>query len=188
MQQITNTVQVRARFVNYTKGCTQLAVASDKVYQLLAHDRCFSSGTPASSTTKTGCHDIAEILLKVALKHQKSINQYHYILIMCSYVSLYYTVLSHFMNFCVIFHTFHFCTNYKTIHMSLASSCIYRPSSGFWSKNFFFLLGTNFLKNRVYKGKFNNLQANNRDISLYFNPFLYLEYYMKCTPILTNTI
>jgi hypothetical protein len=32
----------------------------------------FSAGT--SSTTKTGRHDIAEILLKVALKHQKSIN------------------------------------------------------------------------------------------------------------------
>jgi hypothetical protein len=32
----------------------------------------FSPGTPASSTTKTGRHDIAEILLKVALKHQKS--------------------------------------------------------------------------------------------------------------------
>jgi hypothetical protein len=31
-----------------------------------------SPGTPASSTTKTGHHDIAEILLKVALKHQKS--------------------------------------------------------------------------------------------------------------------
>jgi hypothetical protein len=28
----------------------------------------------ASSTTKTGRHDIAEILLKVALKHQKSKN------------------------------------------------------------------------------------------------------------------
>jgi hypothetical protein len=28
---------------------------------------------PASSTTKTGRHDIAEILLKVALKHQNSI-------------------------------------------------------------------------------------------------------------------
>ncbi len=28
-------------------------------------------GTLASSTTKTGRHDIAEILLKVALKHQK---------------------------------------------------------------------------------------------------------------------
>jgi hypothetical protein len=43
--------------------------ASDKVYQLLAHGRWFSPGTPASSTTKTGRHDIAEILLKVALKH-----------------------------------------------------------------------------------------------------------------------
>jgi hypothetical protein len=31
-------------------------------------------GTPASSTTKTGCHDIAEILLKVALKQKNSIN------------------------------------------------------------------------------------------------------------------
>jgi hypothetical protein len=31
---------------------------------LLAHGRWFS---PASSTTKTGRHDIAEILLKVAL-------------------------------------------------------------------------------------------------------------------------
>jgi hypothetical protein len=29
-------------------------------------------GSPASSTTKTGCHDIAEILLKVALN---TINQ-----------------------------------------------------------------------------------------------------------------
>ena len=38
-----------------------------KVYQLLAHGRWFSPGTPASSTTKTGRHDIAEILLKVAL-------------------------------------------------------------------------------------------------------------------------
>jgi hypothetical protein len=28
-----------------------------------------------SSTTKAGRHDIAEILLKVALKYQKSINQ-----------------------------------------------------------------------------------------------------------------
>jgi hypothetical protein len=46
-----------------------------QVYQLLAHGRWFSPDTPASSTTKTGCHDIAEILLKVALKHQKSKNQ-----------------------------------------------------------------------------------------------------------------
>jgi hypothetical protein len=44
-----------------------------KVYQLLVHGRWFSPGTPASSTTENGRHDIAEILLKVALKHQQSI-------------------------------------------------------------------------------------------------------------------
>jgi hypothetical protein len=51
-------------FVNYKKGCTRLAATSDKVYQLLAHGQWFSS---ASSTNKTGRHDIAEILLKEAL-------------------------------------------------------------------------------------------------------------------------
>jgi hypothetical protein len=40
-----------------------------QVYQLLAQSRWFSSGTPASKTDR---HDIAEILLKVVLKHQKS--------------------------------------------------------------------------------------------------------------------
>jgi hypothetical protein len=34
---------------------------------LLTHGRWFFPGTPASSTPKTGRHDIAEILLKVAL-------------------------------------------------------------------------------------------------------------------------
>jgi hypothetical protein len=48
---------------------------SDKVYQLLAHGRWFSPGTPASSTTKAGRHDIAEILLKVALSTKKKKNQ-----------------------------------------------------------------------------------------------------------------
>jgi len=59
-------------FVNCKKACTRPAAESDKVYQLLAHGRWFSPGTPASSTTKTGRHDIAEILLKVALN---TINQ-----------------------------------------------------------------------------------------------------------------
>jgi hypothetical protein len=59
----------------YRKGCTRLAAASDKVYQLLAHGRWFSPGTPASSTTKIGHHDIAEILLKVALRIKNQINQ-----------------------------------------------------------------------------------------------------------------
>ena len=59
-------------FVNYKKEGTRLATVSDKVDQLLAHGRWFSPGTPASSTTKTGRHDIAEIFLKVALN---TINQ-----------------------------------------------------------------------------------------------------------------
>jgi hypothetical protein len=61
--------------VNYKKGCIRLAVASDTVYQLLVHSRGFSPDIPASSTTKTGRHEIAEILLKVALNTIKSINQ-----------------------------------------------------------------------------------------------------------------
>jgi hypothetical protein len=67
---ITNTAWVRARLCKLQKRCARLANASDKVYQLLAHGRWFSPGIPASSTTKSGRHDIAEILLKVALKHQ----------------------------------------------------------------------------------------------------------------------
>jgi hypothetical protein len=59
-------------FANYKKGCTRLAATSDKVYQLLAHGQWFS---PASSTTKTGRHDIAEILLKVVLNTINQINQ-----------------------------------------------------------------------------------------------------------------
>jgi hypothetical protein len=48
-------------FVNYKKGCTRLAAASDKVYQLLAHGQWFSPGTTASSTTKTGRHDMLSL-------------------------------------------------------------------------------------------------------------------------------
>jgi hypothetical protein len=69
---ITNTAWVRARLCELQKGCTRLAAASDKVYQLLAHGRWLSPGSLASSTTKTGRHDIAEILLKVVLN---TINQ-----------------------------------------------------------------------------------------------------------------
>jgi hypothetical protein len=42
----------------------------DKAYQLLGHGRWFS---PASSTITTGRHDIAEILLKVALDTKNQI-------------------------------------------------------------------------------------------------------------------
>ena len=64
---ITNTAWIRARLCKLQIGCTRFAAASDKVYQLLAHGLWFSPGTPASSTTKAGRHDIAN--------HQKSINQ-----------------------------------------------------------------------------------------------------------------
>jgi hypothetical protein len=50
------------------KGCTRLTAVSDNVYQLLAHGRWFCQGTPASSTTKAGRHDIAES----GVKQQKS--------------------------------------------------------------------------------------------------------------------
>ena len=54
---------LQKKIKNYKKG--------DKVYQLLVHGQWFSPDSPASSTTKTGRHDIDEILLKVALKHKR---------------------------------------------------------------------------------------------------------------------
>ena len=74
-------------FVNYIKGCTRLAAASDKVYQLLAHGRWFS---PASSTTKSGRHDIAEILLKVALNAKKNQIKSN---LLPSYLNIYFHIL-----------------------------------------------------------------------------------------------
>jgi hypothetical protein len=65
---------VRAWLCKLQKGCARLAAASDKVYQLLAHGQWFSPGTPAPSTTKIGRHDLAEILLKVALSKINQIN------------------------------------------------------------------------------------------------------------------
>jgi histidinol phosphatase-like PHP family hydrolase len=58
--------------INSKKG----ALNSQPQVIKLAHGRWFSPSTPASSTTKTGRYEIAEILLKVALntKDQSSIN------------------------------------------------------------------------------------------------------------------
>jgi hypothetical protein len=64
---ITYTAWVRSRLFKLQQGCTGLAAESDTDYQLLAHGRWFSLAIPASSTTKTGRPDIAEILLKVVL-------------------------------------------------------------------------------------------------------------------------
>jgi hypothetical protein len=43
-------------------------------------------GTPASSTTKTGRHDIAEILLKVALNTKIQIQQYFSYIMVVSFI------------------------------------------------------------------------------------------------------
>ena len=106
---ITNTAWVRTRLCKLQKGCTRLAAASDKVYLLLAHGRWFSPGTPSSSTTKAGCHDLTEILLKVALKHQKSnqSNQIIYCIILVLY--LYYTILVLYI-YCTILVLYIYCT------------------------------------------------------------------------------
>jgi hypothetical protein len=44
---------------------------------MLVHGQWFSPGTPTSSTTKTGRHDIAEILLNVALNSNNQIKLNH---------------------------------------------------------------------------------------------------------------
>ena len=83
---ITNTAWVHVRLCKWQKWCTRLAAASDQVYQLLAHGRWFSPGTPASSISKAGLHDIAEILLKVAsTTNQNQIN------ILCCFCLSYWT-------------------------------------------------------------------------------------------------
>ena len=81
---------VRVPLCILQKGCTRLEAASDKAYQMLAHGRWFSPDTPVSSTTKTGRHDIAEILLKAALNIKNQIK-----LIKSIQLSLYMNVLLH---------------------------------------------------------------------------------------------
>jgi hypothetical protein len=66
---------VRTWLCKLQKRCTGLSAASDKVYQLLAYGRWLSPGITASSITKVDLHDIAEILLKVALNTINQINQ-----------------------------------------------------------------------------------------------------------------
>ena len=56
---------VRTRLCKLQKGCTPLAAASDNVDQLVVNGRWFSPGTPASSTNKTGRHDIGESGVKL---------------------------------------------------------------------------------------------------------------------------
>jgi hypothetical protein len=81
---------VRDQLCKLQKGCTRLAATHDKVYQLLAQGRWFSPSTQASSTTKTGRHDIAEILLKVALNTKNSNSNYIHLIYFSSYTKIQY--------------------------------------------------------------------------------------------------
>ena len=69
---------LHGRLCELQKGCTPVTTVSDKAYQLLAHGRWFSPGTPVSST------NIAEILLKVSLNTKNKINQIRlYVVLYC---------------------------------------------------------------------------------------------------------
>ena len=99
---------VRARFCKLQKGCTGLAAANDKFTML---------GGPASSSTKTGRHDIAEILLKVALntKNQIKIKSYNRFLS--------FNVISYYCFFApLVFMLFHVIVFF---FVSLVLSCIF---------------------------------------------------------------
>ena len=77
---ITNTAWVRARLCKLKKGALNSQPQVIKFTSCLPMVVGLSPGTPASSTTKTGRHDIAEILLKVRFNSQNQstnlINQY----------------------------------------------------------------------------------------------------------------
>ena len=67
--EIADLLTVRFRFKPRNDVSEKVKIRN-KVYQLLAQGRWFFPDTPASSTTKTGRHDIAEILLKVELNNK----------------------------------------------------------------------------------------------------------------------
>ena len=69
---ITNTAWIRDRLCKLQKRCTRLATQVIKFTSCLPMVCGSLLVFPAFSTTKTGRHDIAEILLKVALRHQKN--------------------------------------------------------------------------------------------------------------------
>ena len=50
-----------------TTLCDIITTLCDKVCQWLAAGQWFSPGNPVYPTNKTNCHDITEILMKVAL-------------------------------------------------------------------------------------------------------------------------
>ena len=85
----------------------------DKVCQWLAAGQRFSPGTPVSSTNKTDHHDVAEILLKVALNTIKQTNikkflvliylHITFIILLFYYISLTWMNNIYIIYLCIIF-------------------------------------------------------------------------------------
>ena len=75
MQMLIHTLHQREVLGHDKKDAFESQPEVIVTYQLLAHGRWFSPCTPASSATKTGRHDIGEILLKVALTTINQLNQ-----------------------------------------------------------------------------------------------------------------
>ena len=69
---IANTAWVRTLLCKLQKGCTRLAAASDRVYQLFPHGGGYLWVLRLLSPLKTGRHDIAER----GVKYNKLINQF----------------------------------------------------------------------------------------------------------------
>jgi len=68
--------------------------ASDKVYQVLAYGRWFSPDNPASSITKTGRHLYSWNIAESGVKHQKSINQSNFRLMITHSFGIFKRLLS----------------------------------------------------------------------------------------------
>jgi len=85
---------------------------------LLAQCWWFSSGTLTSSTTKTGRHDIAEILLKVALNTIKS-NQAKNVAPQCGSVAKSNHMLRVLQNMEIVI-----TTNYKLLYIYFQVACV----------------------------------------------------------------
>ena len=64
---VTNNDLQNVRLCKLEKRCTRLAAASDISFLVASSWSVVISGDSGSSTTKTNCHDIAEIFLKVSL-------------------------------------------------------------------------------------------------------------------------
>jgi len=67
MQSVSITTNLMLWFRTPFRWCVLYTTLCDQICQWLATGQWFSPGTPVSSTNKTNCHDITEILLKVAL-------------------------------------------------------------------------------------------------------------------------